>query len=206
MNSPRIAIVGAGAAGISAAARLVENGFDNIIILEAEDRIGGRINTAEIEGNLVDLGAQYCRENSFVYSLIKDYDLLEPRKAGVELYHSKHGRLPDNFVLELLGRFDALYNQKEKDISWEQYIQEEYSKCVVDHFEDERDKLLAQNCLSFIENVFTTNLGVTSLSSSGQKIGELPIAFTLQWKTGGYRSALRYFNEKISQSRKRFKN
>jgi protoporphyrinogen oxidase len=40
-------IIGAGAAGLAAASRLIEKGFDpaKITILEAENRIGGRIFT-----------------------------------------------------------------------------------------------------------------------------------------------------------------
>lgn len=43
MVDTRIAIVGAGIAGISAAHRLYQNGFKNFVILEAKDQIGGRI-------------------------------------------------------------------------------------------------------------------------------------------------------------------
>lgn len=46
-RKPKIIIVGAGAAGIAAAARLIEKGLENIKILEAKDRIGGRIHTVE---------------------------------------------------------------------------------------------------------------------------------------------------------------
>lgn len=34
----RVVIIGAGAAGLSAAHHLIENGFDNVVILEATDR------------------------------------------------------------------------------------------------------------------------------------------------------------------------
>lgn len=34
----RVVIVGAGAAGLSAAHHLIKNGFDNVVILEATDR------------------------------------------------------------------------------------------------------------------------------------------------------------------------
>lgn len=47
MLQPRILIVGAGAAGIAAASRLVENNLNSFTILEAENRIGGRILTSE---------------------------------------------------------------------------------------------------------------------------------------------------------------
>lgn len=46
-NSPSVIIVGAGASGIAAASKLLNNGFRNITILEAEDRIGGRLYTTQ---------------------------------------------------------------------------------------------------------------------------------------------------------------
>lgn len=42
-----IVIVGAGASGIAAASRLLQRGVDNFVILEANDRIGGRIYTKD---------------------------------------------------------------------------------------------------------------------------------------------------------------
>ena len=49
MERKQVVIIGAGAAGIAAATRLYENGIRDIIILEAENRIGGRVNTVELE-------------------------------------------------------------------------------------------------------------------------------------------------------------
>ena len=46
-DTPSVIIIGAGAAGIAAASRLFENGFKKVTILEAENRIGGRINTTK---------------------------------------------------------------------------------------------------------------------------------------------------------------
>lgn len=45
ISEVRVIIVGAGASGIAAATSLMEHGIDNIMILEAENRTGGRINT-----------------------------------------------------------------------------------------------------------------------------------------------------------------
>lgn len=45
--STRIVIVGSGASGIAAATKLMLNGFRNVKILEAENRIGGRVNTVK---------------------------------------------------------------------------------------------------------------------------------------------------------------
>lgn len=55
----RIIIIGAGSAGIAAATKLKLNGFHNITVLEAENRIGGRINTVRFGENVLDLGAQW---------------------------------------------------------------------------------------------------------------------------------------------------
>lgn len=54
-----IIIVGAGPAGVAAATKLLSNGFNNITILEAQNRIGGRINTISFGANIVDMGAQW---------------------------------------------------------------------------------------------------------------------------------------------------
>lgn len=59
MENARIVIVGAGISGISAAAKLIENGFKNLVILEAEGRIGGRVWSVPFSKNVLDLGAQW---------------------------------------------------------------------------------------------------------------------------------------------------
>ena len=50
----KLIIVGAGASGLAAASRLVQKGFksSNLIILEAQNRIGGRIHTLN-EGMII---------------------------------------------------------------------------------------------------------------------------------------------------------
>lgn len=50
-----VAVVGAGAAGIAAARRLVRPGL-SVLVLEARDRIGGRAWTAQVEGEGLDMG------------------------------------------------------------------------------------------------------------------------------------------------------
>lgn len=59
MKNIKIVVVGAGISGISAASKLIENGFSNVTILEAEKRIGGRVHTIPFAANCVDLGAQW---------------------------------------------------------------------------------------------------------------------------------------------------
>lgn len=52
-KEPKIVIIGAGPSGIAAASKLLENGFKNVTILEAEDRIGGRVYTTQFGKYLI---------------------------------------------------------------------------------------------------------------------------------------------------------
>jgi CubicO group peptidase (beta-lactamase class C family)/monoamine oxidase len=55
-----VIIIGAGMSGLSAANQLQENGIEDVLILEAQDRIGGRVWTDTLgESIAVDLGASW---------------------------------------------------------------------------------------------------------------------------------------------------
>lgn len=76
----RIVIIGAGSSGIAAASKLLQNGFINVTLLEAEDRFGGRVNTIPFADGFIDLGAQWCHgENGNPsFELASPHDLLAP--------------------------------------------------------------------------------------------------------------------------------
>lgn len=57
-DAERVVVIGAGAAGLAAAATLVEEDID-VVVLEARDRIGGRVWTDHSLGFPVDLGASW---------------------------------------------------------------------------------------------------------------------------------------------------
>jgi len=58
MAAPRVAVVGAGFAGLAAADALAAAGVD-VVVLEARDRVGGRVWSRELEnGSVVELGRQ----------------------------------------------------------------------------------------------------------------------------------------------------
>lgn len=67
-----VVIVGVGAADIAAAARLYKNGIVNIVVLEAEHQIGGRIYTVIVENGVLELGAKWIHEeeNNVVYKVV----------------------------------------------------------------------------------------------------------------------------------------
>src|SRR5215213_1420427 len=53
-----VVVIGAGAAGIAAARRLLAAGL-SVVVLEARDRVGGRAVTVALKGHPVDLGAHW---------------------------------------------------------------------------------------------------------------------------------------------------
>lgn len=55
--SPKVVVVGAGLAGLTAAHRLHQKGID-VHVYEARNRVGGRILTATVDGTLSELGGQ----------------------------------------------------------------------------------------------------------------------------------------------------
>lgn len=72
-------MVGAGLAGVSAASRLVENGYTNVIILEAGNRMGGRIDTVPFGDSVVDLGGQWLHlgPGSVLFDMVAPYGVLD---------------------------------------------------------------------------------------------------------------------------------
>lgn len=52
----KVIIIGAGVAGLSAANHLISNGITDIKILEARNRIGGRIISIPLDTQRVELG------------------------------------------------------------------------------------------------------------------------------------------------------
>lgn len=55
----KVLIVGAGAAGLSAANSLISNGIKDILIVEARNRIGGRIISIDMDSSRIELGANW---------------------------------------------------------------------------------------------------------------------------------------------------
>jgi monoamine oxidase len=56
-----VIVVGAGAAGLGAARRLADGGV-TVTVVEARDRIGGRIHSTDLEGRVVELGANWLQQ------------------------------------------------------------------------------------------------------------------------------------------------
>jgi monoamine oxidase len=54
----RVIVIGAGFAGLSAASELAQAGAD-VLVLEARDRVGGRVWSQELDGNVIERGGEF---------------------------------------------------------------------------------------------------------------------------------------------------
>lgn len=56
-SKPKVVVIGAGIAGLAAASKLHKSGKFEVCVLEASERVGGRIHTGKIGENTVEFGA-----------------------------------------------------------------------------------------------------------------------------------------------------
>jgi len=107
-NGQRVLVLGAGASGLAAASQLHHLGYV-VTVLEARQRVGGRVNTDTSLGGPVDLGAMVVTgtEGNPVYSLV------EQLKAPTHPIHSKcdlfleDGKIVDPSIDK---KIEAVYN------------------------------------------------------------------------------------------------
>ncbi|XP_010134629.1 PREDICTED: spermine oxidase isoform X2 [Buceros rhinoceros silvestris] len=126
-QQPRIVIIGAGLAGLSAAKALLESGFTDVTVLEATDRIGGRVQSVKLGHATLELGATWIHgsHGNPVYHLAEDNGLLEETtdgersvgrislysKNGVAYYLTNNGqRIPKDVVEEFSDLYNEVYN------------------------------------------------------------------------------------------------
>lgn len=101
-----VLVIGAGIAGLAAASELHASGFEDVVILEARDRIGGRIWTENVGGTIpVDLGA------SWIHGVRGNPIADVARRSGIETrptdwdnavlhFHERGAPMPDTLDLD----------------------------------------------------------------------------------------------------------
>lgn len=125
-QKPRIVVIGAGLAGLSATRTLLEHGFTDVTILEAADHIGGRVLSVPNGKSTLELGATWIHgaNGNPVYHLAEDNGLLEHTtdeersvgrislytKSGVAHYQTHEGkRIPKDLVEEFSDLYSEVY-------------------------------------------------------------------------------------------------
>ncbi|KAF4087137.1 hypothetical protein AMELA_G00092380 [Ameiurus melas] len=150
----KIVVVGAGFAGLAAAASLVQAGFQNVKILEAKERVGGRVCTTKpFTENIIELGANWIhgQNGNPLYKLAKKHKLLAEEalmddSEGSRDYFFKEGgaHLPDKLADEVTSRFDKLISkafdeklpQKYRALSLGDYLDASFAESALASSED----------------------------------------------------------------------
>ena len=110
----KIVVVGAGVAGLAAARALKGAGFD-VTILEARNRIGGRMNTNTSLGAAVDLGASWIEgvKNNPIAGLTRSFGIPTVRSDddSLRVFTSGGRQLSDREVSRIYSRGESLLDQ-----------------------------------------------------------------------------------------------
>jgi monoamine oxidase len=118
-----VVIIGAGAAGLAAGRDLHSAGL-NLVVLEARDRIGGRIRTDHSTHSLVELGAEFVHgKPPAIWSILEKAQLEAVESSGTRLVSSKEGLRPCPKYWEIIQKVDAQINLT-REISYDQFLAE----------------------------------------------------------------------------------
>lgn len=102
-----ILVIGAGIAGLAAARALADRGL-RPVVLEARDRVGGRIHSLQTETGVVELGAEFVHgKDGALWSLMAEAGAEAIERAGVMLREDGDGEL-DKDEDAAGGAFDVL--------------------------------------------------------------------------------------------------
>lgn len=196
MNDSRlpVIIVGAGIAGLTAAWRLKQAGIKTLV-LEAENTVGGRMRTLQVDDALIDCGAQFLSSAyTIIPQLITETKLTDEyvetsewvgliREKGIALVHpQKPLRLVFNRILSICDLLKLGFNQYklfklQKKLSplnnitdWLKYDNELASDWIIKHFGER----VARELTSVIFNGFYFQ----SLNHSSAALAAPVVAFS----------------------------
>ncbi|GGA68194.1 putative putrescine oxidase [Pseudoclavibacter endophyticus] len=138
-----VVIIGAGATGLTAATTLKKAGA-SVAVLEARDRVGGRLWTDDIEGAMLEIGGQWVSPDQS--ALIETLDELgletfSRYREGESVYVDAAGQRrrftgdifpvapeTERIMNELIERLDAMVAEIDPDAPWEHPNAREWDK------------------------------------------------------------------------------
>ena len=121
-----VVVIGAGMAGLTAARALAEAGL-KVLVVEAQDRIGGRILTRHIGEEAIELGAEFIHGRPpELWALIDEAGLETYERKGTQLCF-EDGALSEcsGEMDELLAPLETLKKFKGPDVSFAEYLDRE---------------------------------------------------------------------------------
>jgi monoamine oxidase len=116
-------IIGAGMAGLTAARALAEAG-QQVLVLEARNRIGGRIHTQHVGSEALEFGAEFIHGRSTeLWALIEEAGLATYERNGAQLcFEAEELRECGNTLEEIFDPLEALEDLPDPDITFAQYL------------------------------------------------------------------------------------
>ncbi len=140
-----IIVVGAGAAGLMAAKQLCEAG-ENVIILEANNRLGGRMHTFTGDGfsQPIEAGAEFIHGDvPATLGLLKDAGI-EYTRTGGKMYRSQNGKWVEREQpVEGWNELEKKMAELKEDATLQQFLQQ--------YFGDEKHGKLRNQVKGFAE-------------------------------------------------------
>ncbi|BDZ52141.1 hypothetical protein GCM10025867_43820 [Frondihabitans sucicola] len=129
-----VVIIGAGATGLTAASDLVKAGL-SVVVLEARDRVGGRLWTNSIDGQMFEIGGQWVSpDQTALLATLDELGLAtyERFRTGDSVYVGRDGAAKrftgdifpatpttESEIERLIGVMDELTAQTDPDAPWE---------------------------------------------------------------------------------------
>lgn len=169
LRNPCIVVVGAGVAGLSAAKKLKEYGFNDVTVLEASEKVGGRVASATLGNACVDTGAQYIHgasEKNPVYCLLKKSGLLsQVPDMGTEAFYSNKGNKVDaNFARRAYEAGEGIIQHRGFNTGkslGEHYA--EKTQGVIDSLQDNDEKTRMQSVFALVGKDMLIDVGASDL-------------------------------------------